>query len=107
MKKYWALFKISITREMAYRFDFVIDFVFNILGLLVMVFLRKFVFSANESIYGFSFPQLVTYYFLVFLLSILSARGIADHLMRAVHNGRLSTELVKPQNLVIFLFIIQ
>ena len=107
MKPYWTAFKLSIIREMAYRFNFAIDFAFDIIGFLVVVVLWKYIFSQTSAIGGFEYPELITYYFLILILGTLAARNVSQQMMELVNNGRLSMLVVRPLHAPVFLMTLQ
>jgi len=101
MDKYLAIFKISFAQEFAYRLNFVMWRVRNIMQFFLIFFLWDTVFSSpSTQIFGYDRPKILTYVFgLIIVRSIvLSARSV--DIAGEVSRGDLSNYLVKPINYI-------
>jgi ABC-2 type transport system permease protein len=99
MKKYLSVFKISLQQEFAYRVNFIMWRVRNIMQIFLVFFLWDTVFSDSERvIFGYDRAKILTYVFglLIIRAFVLSARAV--DVAGEVSSGDLSNYLVKPVN---------
>jgi ABC-2 type transport system permease protein len=105
MKKYISVFKISFQQEFAYRLNFVMWRVRNVLQIFLIFFLWDAVFKEQGTVvFDYNREKILTYVFgiLVIKAIVLSARSvdIAGELSR----GDLSNYLIKPVNFLKYWF---
>lgn len=99
MKKYLSVFKISFAQEFAYRFNFIMWRVRNVMQVFLVFFLWSSVFTnSSTTVFGYDRGKILTYVFgiLVIRAIVFSARtvDIADD----IESGDLANYLVKPIN---------
>lgn len=97
MRKYWQIFSISFQQEFAYKLNFIMWRVRNILQVILVFFLWDAAFSnPGRTLFGYTKPQILTYVFGVLIVRsfVLSARAV--DVAGEVANGDLSNYLVKP-----------
>ena len=97
MKKYLSVFKISFQQEFAYRVNFIMWRIRNVLQLFLVFFLWDTVFSGQDKvIFGYDKARILTYVFglLIIRAFVLSARAV--DVAGEVANGDLSNYLIKP-----------
>lgn len=105
MSKYLTIFTISWQNELTYRLNFLVWRIRNILRLLMTYFLWKGVFVAKSQVFGYSQDQVLTYVFLVLIIStiVLSAPS-SDNIGGEIGSGDLSNYLVKPVSYLMYWF---
>lgn len=105
MQKYLTIFAISWQNEFTYRLNFILWRLRNILRFLMVYFLWQGIFVSNNSIFGYSQPQMFTYVFMVLVVStlVLSAPS-SDSIGGEIGSGDLSNYLVKPLNYLKYWF---
>lgn len=97
MKKYLTVFQVAWQNEFTYRLNFVLWRFRNILRLLMTYFLWAGIFTTNQNVFGYSQGQMLTYVFMVLLVStlVLSSPS-SDNIGGEIANGDLSNYLLKP-----------
>lgn len=99
MKKYLSLFRISFEQEFAFRLNFVMWRVRNILQIVLTYFLWSTVFNSGESeIFGYTRPQMMTYIFGIILIRALVFSARSVDVPGEISNGDLTNHLLKPIN---------
>jgi len=99
MKKYLQIFKISFQQEFAYRTNFIMWRMRNVLQIVLVFFLWDAAFSSSEKIlFGYDKAKILTYVFGLIIVKafVLSAKS-AD-VAGEVAGGELSNHLIKPVN---------
>lgn len=106
LNKYLVIFLTSWQGEFAYRLNFILWRFRNVLRFLMTYFLWSGVFLYNNQVFGYSQPQILTYVFMILVVStiVLSAPS-ADNIGGEIANGDLSNYLVKPVNYLKFWFV--
>ena len=97
MKKYWPIFKISFQQEFAYRFNFVMWRVRNVLQIFLIFFLWNTIFSDNsKALFGYDREKILTYVLLLLIIKsyVMSSRSI--DIAGEVARGELANYLLKP-----------
>lgn len=97
MNKYWSIFKISFQQEFAYRLNFIMWRVRNVIQILLVFFLWDTVFSDPERIvFGYDRGKILTYVFGILIIRafVLSARAV--DVAGQIANGELANYLIKP-----------
>lgn len=98
-KKYISIFKISFAQEFAYRLNFVMWRIRNIMQILLLFFLWTTVFSdPTRVVFGYDRAKILTYVFgiLVVKAIVLSARTV--DVAGEISRGDLTNLLLKPIN---------
>src|SRR3989344_5901660 len=99
MNKYLQVFKISFEQEFAYRLNFIMWRVRNVLQIFVVFFLWDTIFSFREStLFGYDRDRILTYVFgLIFVKAfVFSAR--AQDVSGEIARGEIINYLLKPVN---------
>lgn len=99
MKKYWQVFKISFHQEFAYRLNFVMWRVRNILQIFLVFFLWDAVFSQPDRVvFGYDRARILTYVFGLLIVRAFVLSTKAQTVARDISRGELSNHLLKPIN---------
>lgn len=99
MNKYLSIFRISFQEEFAYRLNFIMWRVRNVLQIFIAFFLWDTIFSdPDRVIFGYDRARILTYVFGLILVRafVLSARAV--DVAGEISRGELSNYLVKPVN---------
>jgi len=100
MKKYLQIFKISFEEEFAYKINFILWRVRNVVQILLTYFLWSTVYSdPGKIIFGYDRTKILSY---VFLIMVVKAFVLSNRVMdvgREVSTGDISNYLIKPINL--------
>ena len=105
MNQVWYFVKIACLNNFAYSSRIILDLFGNIFLLVLFYFLWSTVFIDTEDVGGYSFQSLMTYYALSFVLRQITVSGrVLRNITKAVHDGTLSTFLVKPSNFLLYEF---
>lgn len=97
MNKYSQIFKISFAQEFAYKANFIMWRVRNVIQVLIAYFLWSTVFpTAETSFFGYDQAKILTYIFGVILVRslVFSARSV--DVPQEISEGSLSNYLVRP-----------
>lgn len=97
MNKYLQVFKISFQQEFAYRVNFIMWRVRNVLQIFLVFFLWDTVFSdPGRVVFGYDRTRILTYVFGLLLVRafVLSARAV--EVAGEISRGDLSNYLIKP-----------
>ena len=97
MRKLLSIFKISFAQEFAYRLNFIMWRVRNVLQILLLFFLWTSVFTdTNRVVFGYDRVKILTYVFgiLVVRAIVFSARAV--DVSGEIANGDLTNLLLKP-----------
>lgn len=99
MKKYFQIFKISFEEEFAYRLNFILWRVRNVLQIFLTYFLWSTVYSnPTTQIFGYDRTKILTYVFGIMIVRALVLSARAMDVANDVASGDLSNYLIKPMN---------
>ncbi|MCH7730635.1 ABC-2 family transporter protein [Patescibacteria group bacterium] len=97
--KYLSVFKISFQQEFAYRLNFVMWRVRNVMQFFLVFFLWDTVFSdPNRVVFGYDRNKILTYVFGILLLRALVLSARAVDVAGEISRGDLTNYLLKPIN---------
>lgn len=97
MKKYFEAGKIMFKTQLAYRFDVITSVIFSIFKILLAFVLWGAVFEKTESISGFTFDSMLTYYLLsAFISQLDQSTAVGWQVSSDIRNGRFSKYLIRP-----------
>ncbi|HJX59128.1 hypothetical protein A2V61_03370 [Candidatus Woesebacteria bacterium RBG_19FT_COMBO_47_8] len=99
MKKYLAIFKISFAQEFAYRLNFIMWRLRNVMQIFLIFFLWNAVFTdPTRVVFGYDRGKILTYVFGILIMKaiVLSARTI--EVAGEISSGDLTNFLLKPVN---------
>jgi len=99
MKKYIETAKVLFKAQIAYRFDTIISMVFTISKIVLAYVLWGAIFSTKNTVAGFTFDTMISYYIIGSFISQLDQSGstggqIGVEIMR----GQFSKYIVRPMN---------
>ncbi|MBL7036430.1 ABC-2 family transporter protein, partial [Candidatus Microgenomates bacterium] len=99
MKKYLSIFKISFQQEFAYKLNFIMWRVRNILQILIFFFLWSAVFEGSEvEVFGYTEDKILTYGFVLILIRAIALSSRSVDIAGQISNGELSNLILKPIN---------
>jgi len=99
MYKYWQIFKTSIVQEFAYRLNFIMWRIRNIIQILIFFFLWDAVLSGNNNqIFGYTRTQIFTYAFVLIIVRAIVFSVRSNDIAGQISNGELTNMLLKPIN---------
>jgi len=105
MKKYLSIFKISFAQEFAYRMNFIMWRVRNVLQILLVFFLWSTVFTNPQTeLFGYNRDKILTYVFGIFILRALVLSSRAAEIAGEIARGYLTNYLLKPLNYIKYWF---
>ncbi len=105
MKKYLSIFKISFAQEFAYRANFIMWRVRNVLQILLVFFLWTTVFTDPQTeLFGYNRDKILTYVFGIFILRALVLSSRAVDIAGEISRGYLTNYLLKPINYIKYWF---
>lgn len=99
MKKYLSIFKISLAQEFAYRLNFVMWRVRNVMQVILVFFLWDTVFQdPTRIVFGYDRAKILTYVFsLLFIKSIVLSTRTID-VSGDIARGDITNHLLKPMS---------
>ena len=97
MNKYLTIFKISFAQEFAYKVNFVMWRVRNVMQIFLVFFLWDSVFSGSERVvFGYDRARILTYIFGILLVKSLVYSSRSIDVAGEISRGDLSNYLTKP-----------
>ena len=97
MKKYLQIFRLSFQQEFAYRLNFVMWRVRNILQIILTYFLWSSVFSNPQTeVFGYNQEKILTYVFGILVLRAIVFSARAVDVAGEISNGDITNFLLKP-----------
>lgn len=109
VRKYFRIFRVSLTERFAYRTDFFLGTVLRFLPMLTTILLWTAVFAGAEKsgrteIAGFDRREMIAYLLLVHISRMFSSMpGLAAGIARDIRDGSLKKYLVQPLHLIGYL----
>lgn len=100
--KYWVYFRTSFHNTLAYKADFIINIIANMVFFFIYFGLWKNIYSVSGAteINAYSLTQTITYYFVTSFIFRLDPTG-SMYLNNQIWNGNFTNDLIKPWNAVI------
>lgn len=97
MKKYIEIAKVLFKAQIAYRFDVAMTVIFTVSKILFAYILWGAIFGQNETVGGFTFPMMLSYYILSsFLSQIEMSDGVSGEISARICGGTFSKYMVIP-----------
>ena len=97
MKKYLQIFKLSFQQEFAYRLNFIMWRVRNILQVVLTFFLWSSVFRDPQTeVFGYNQEKILTYVFGILILRAIVFSARAVDVAGEISNGDITNFLLKP-----------
>ncbi len=99
MNKYLSVFKISFQQEFAYRLNFVMWRLRNVIQIFLVFYLWDAVFTNSDRvIFGYNREKILTYVFGLLIVKALVLSARATDIAGEISRGELSNYLLKPLN---------
>ncbi|MDP2918057.1 MAG: ABC-2 family transporter protein [bacterium] len=99
MRKYWGLFKNYFAGGLEYRSNLIGLVLMQLIGVGTVLFLWLAAFRSQNSIAGFSLPQVALYYLLVPLVGFITQAQLSGQMGFEIKDGIFSNYLLKPYNI--------
>ncbi len=100
MRKYIEVAKVYFKTQFAWRADVIFNMIFTISKILFAYLLWHLVFERKESVAGFTFHGMLSYYIISSFLSQLEmSGGISSEIFHRIRNGTFSRYMVVPVNM--------
>lgn len=96
MRKYWIFTTITVSEYMAYRMNFFMWRVRQVIQLLVMYFLWMAVFVNQTTLFGYTQSMMLSYVFLTSLLHTYVLGTTTIGVGEMINDGRLTNFLTRP-----------
>ncbi len=97
MNKYIQIFKISLHQEFAYRLNFILWRLRNVMQILIFFFLWDSVFSGGvNTLFGYDKSRILTYAFVLIIVRAVVMQSRTNDIAGQIANGDLTNLLVKP-----------
>ncbi|MFZ2538373.1 MAG: ABC-2 family transporter protein [Oscillospiraceae bacterium] len=99
MKKYLEIAKISFKTQITWRFDVIMNVLFTVSKILFAYILWGAIFGKNETVAGFTFPMMLSYYIISsFVSQIEMSDGVSHEIGDRIKGGTFSKYMVVPVN---------
>lgn len=99
MRKYLSIFKVSFQQEFAYKLNFIMWRVRNIMQILIFFFLWSAVFEGGrQEVFGYTKDKILTYAFVLILIRAIALSSRSVDIAGQISSGELSNLLLKPIN---------
>jgi len=99
MRKYLEVFKLSFKMQIIWRFDVAMTTIATIGRILAAWILWSAVFSSRETVSGFNFNAMLSYYIISsFLASLDMSNQVSGEISYIIRNGQFSKHMVTPMN---------
>ena len=99
MKKFLSVFKISLQQEFAYRLNFIMWRVRNVMQFFLVFFLWSSIFSdPSRIVFGYDKAKILTYVFGILVIRAIVFSAKSDEVAKQIGLGEISTYLLKPIN---------
>ncbi len=97
LKKYTAVFRTSFKESLAYRFDAFTSAAFSFVKIYLAYLLWQAVFSGKDTINGYTFPMMLTYYIIItFIIRLSRSESIIWETSDEVRNGSFTKFITRP-----------
>lgn len=97
MYKYLSVFRISLIQEFAYRMNFIMWRVRNVMGFFLIFFLWDSVFSDPQRVlFGYDRARILTYVFGILLIKSIVTSVRSIDIAGEISQGNLANYLIKP-----------
>jgi ABC-2 type transport system permease protein len=107
LRKYWNIFRASLTERLAYRADFFLSTLLRFLPMLTTILLWHAIFEAageGATLATFNLDQMISYLLLVHISRMFSSMpGLAHGVARSIRDGSLKKYLLQPIEMIPYL----
>jgi ABC-2 type transport system permease protein len=104
MQKYFQIASISLSQEIAYRVNFLMSRIRNILQIFLLFFLWEAVFASEDNILGYTRSAILTYIFGVYIIKSIVFSVRSNEVAGEIARGDLTIYLLKPINYLKYWF---
>ena len=96
--KYYKAFELGFQTALEYRLNFLISLISAVYPIFIQTFLWTAIFqnSPQETVFGFTYRQMIAYTFMAGLVSRLVRTGFEYEIMDDIKSGKFSRFLVQP-----------
>lgn len=99
MKKFLSIFKISFQQEFAYKLNFIMWRIRNVMQILVFFFLWNAVFEKRTGdLLGYNQEKILTYALMLLVIRAITLSSRSADVSSQISRGEISNFLVKPVN---------
>ncbi len=105
LKRYGGFTRCAIEERMAYKAGFLMDGVFQLVGILISIFIWRVLFQEQSTIQGYNWDQMILYALITAMLNATlnfrTERGLSEKII----DGSIVSDLTKPidfQNMSFF-----
>lgn len=106
LQKYFKVMTVGIQNELEYRFNFFVKILFSFIPLLTSILVWFAIANYSESKYGYTMKEIVTYYFIMSIVSNLVESGNAENTANDIRTGDLNKYLIKNINYMAYRFFL-
>lgn len=100
LKKYGEISSIYLKSQLAWRADAVFQMLFTVSKILFAYLLWGIIFTQRDSVSGFTFDSMLSYYIVSSFLSQLElSDGVSGEITERIRNGTFSKYMVLPVNI--------
>lgn len=106
VRKYWRIFRVSLTERLVYRADFLLGTTLRFLPVATTILLWEAVYAGagNQPLGGFTREQMIGYLLLIHVSRTFSSMpGLAAGIARDIRDGSLKKYLLQPIDMVGYL----
>lgn len=105
MNKYLLLFKTKLQSNIYYRINALIWTIFDLTPFIALIIVWRSVFASRTIVAGLNLSQMVSYYFLVSLVSELITTHEGETIAEEIYQGNIVFYLLKPISYLKRIFI--
>jgi ABC-type uncharacterized transport system permease subunit len=98
LKKYLQVFQISFSQEFAYKMNFVMWRVRNIIRFFLVFFLWDTAFNSNTTLFGYDKEKMITYVFGLLFVNAFVLSTRAQDVAGEISSGNVMNLIVRPIN---------
>lgn len=106
LRKYWKIFRVSLTERLVYRADFVLATLLRFLPMVTTILLWQAIYAGAGATHigGFARDEMIAYLLLVHVSRMFSSMpGLSYGIARDVREGSLKKYLIQPIDMVWYL----
>jgi ABC-2 type transport system permease protein len=106
LKKYWAIFRVSLSERMTYRSDFLLGTILRFLPMVTTILLWQAIYagSGEKQLAGFNYREMIAYLLLTNISRMFSSMpGLAGGIAKDIREGTLKRYLLQPMDMISYL----
>ncbi len=108
VKKYLAIFRVSLLERMTYRADFLLGTILRFLPMVTTILLWRAIYagSGQQSLAGFRYREMIAYLLLTNISRMFSSMpGLAGGVAREVREGTIKRYMIQPMDMIGYLLV--